>query len=74
VRQPRLPTLQTHPGGADIPVVGRCPGCGYTWHLATIRPGMWWADGLTPTKCCKNPYCPKCEHKPPMILVSPEEP
>ena len=57
---------------ADLLVFLRCPACAHTWHSATIRPGMWWAEGETPEKCAKACYCAKCQHPPPMQVVGEE--
>jgi hypothetical protein len=45
------------------------PRCAYEWLGAVIVVGAWWAEGLTPEKTAKNPYCPKCQHPPPMRVV-----
>ena len=46
----------------------RCPGCGYVWHFATIDPAAWWA--VSPESVAEQPFCPQCDHAPPMGVVS----
>lgn len=56
--------------GPDIPVDLVCPGCGHAWREAIIRPGAWWAGGLSPEKTAAHTHCPKCDHPPPMRLAA----
>lgn len=60
------------PGAAvrEFLVTFACPGCGHAWHGASIVPGAWWAVGVTPESTAKHPYCPKCDHRPPMNVAS----
>ena len=57
---------------SDIYVWLRCPNCRLVWQAATIRPGSWWAKGITPETAASQCYCPRCEHKPPMETVTKE--
>jgi hypothetical protein len=29
----------------------------------------WWGKGLTPKHIAKTPYCPRCQHAPPMEIA-----
>lgn len=49
----------------------RCPGCGHTWHAATVIIGAWWA--VPPETCAQSPYCRECDHNPPMDITRVEE-
>lgn len=54
----------------DIRVVLRCPACRYQWADSLYDPDVkWYAAGLTPAKCAKTAYCPKCDLPPPMDVV-----
>jgi hypothetical protein len=47
----------------------RCPKCRYEWLGGMIDSETWWGKGLTPKHIAKTPYCPRCQHAPPMEIA-----
>lgn len=52
-----------------ISVTLRCPACRYEWLGGVIESETWWGKGLTPAHTAKHPYCPRCQHAPPMEIA-----
>lgn len=53
-----------------VPVVLACPSCAYTWlsgYLSERAADAWWSG--TVEDVAKRPFCPSCEHQPPMRVV-----
>ena len=46
----------------------RCPRCRHEWHFATLTA----YDEMKPEQVASQPYCPKCDAKPPMQVVRQE--
>ena len=61
--------LGSDEAGAMIHVHLTCPSCGHTWHAASIEPGAWWAEGLTPQHAARQCYCVQCNQGPPMLVA-----
>lgn len=59
---------------AERIVTVECPSCAYRFVAGHIVDGAWWAEGLTPEKVARHPYCERCGHKPPMRVVREELP
>ncbi len=47
----------------------KCPACGFEFVGAVIDTETWWGKGATPAAAAKVPYCWRCNHPPPMLVV-----
>jgi hypothetical protein len=50
-------------------VTGQCPACGHQFIAGIVDDQSWWGKGVKPASVVNSPYCVRCQHPPPMLVV-----